>query len=465
MRAAANLRAAARWNTQELMRQLQPVIWSKGVFLSPQHLQAQDRFSQDTLRFYLESLCFCPWGFLSLQINREALADGQFAISSASGFFPDGLAFDIPGTEPAPSPLNLADYFLGERRALDLYLSVPCQRERSANLSLNSNGGGTRYVLQEVPVRDENTGQLKRIALARKNLRFLPEGDLQVAGSALRIARIERCGASSFRVDPRLVPPLVDLGASDNIVGMLRGLVELLSGRSRELSEIRSQKNERLANFTASDVPNFWLLYTVNAYFPLLRHFLQNRRGHPADLFSVLLALAGSLTAFSKKVRPSDLAEYNHNDLGACLADLEDKIRILLEEVPPNFEALPLRLFKPGIYSSTFSEDKYLLDTKMYLALSAAIDQAELITKVPQLVKVSSATEIESLITQALPGISLSHQATPPVPLKLKYQYFRVDQSGRRWSAVERARSFAVYVPSDFVNPELELVVVFPERR
>ena len=30
------------------MRQLQPVIWSKGTFLSPQHLQAQERFVEDS---------------------------------------------------------------------------------------------------------------------------------------------------------------------------------------------------------------------------------------------------------------------------------------------------------------------------------------------------------------------------------------------------------------------------------
>ena len=45
------------------MRQLQPVVWSKGVFLSPQHLQAQDRFFEETLRFLSGALSFRNWGF------------------------------------------------------------------------------------------------------------------------------------------------------------------------------------------------------------------------------------------------------------------------------------------------------------------------------------------------------------------------------------------------------------------
>ena len=66
------------------MKRLQPVIWMKGTFLSPQHLQAQDRFIESSLEFRMESLTANPWGFVTLQISREALAAGEFRISEAS---------------------------------------------------------------------------------------------------------------------------------------------------------------------------------------------------------------------------------------------------------------------------------------------------------------------------------------------------------------------------------------------
>lgn len=88
------------------MKQLQPVIWMKGTFLSPQHLQTQDRFLENTLRFQLESLAFQPWGFSELQINHEALAAGDFSITRATGIFPDGLVFDIPNSDGAPIPFR-----------------------------------------------------------------------------------------------------------------------------------------------------------------------------------------------------------------------------------------------------------------------------------------------------------------------------------------------------------------------
>ena len=79
------------------MKRLQPVIWTKGTFLSPQHLQLQDRFLENLLQFHLDSLSFRPWGFRSLQISREALAAGSLGISSASGIFPGRPALRYPG--------------------------------------------------------------------------------------------------------------------------------------------------------------------------------------------------------------------------------------------------------------------------------------------------------------------------------------------------------------------------------
>ena len=112
------------------MKRLQPVIWMKGTFLSPHHLQTQDRFIESTLQFQTEALSFAPWGFLELKINQEALSAGSFAIASASGIFPDGLVFDMPDADPLPTPKQLADCFEPDQQTLDIYLAIPHYRER-----------------------------------------------------------------------------------------------------------------------------------------------------------------------------------------------------------------------------------------------------------------------------------------------------------------------------------------------
>ncbi len=449
------------------MKRLQPVIWMKGTLLSPQHLQTQDRFLENSLKFQLDGLNFAPWGFQRLQVNQEALASGYLAISDAAGIFPDGLLFDIPEADAAPSPRPLADCFDASQKTLDVFLAIPHFRDHGLNVSMPQTNVDTRYRSEIALLRDENSGVTERpVQVARKNFRILVEGESQQHTSLLRVARIVRTAAGVFQLDPKFVPPLLDITASDFLVSILRRLVEILAAKSSQLAGTRRQKNLNLAEFGTADIANFWLLYTINSNFPLLQHLFETRRGHPARLFETLLSLAGSLTTFSSTIHPRDLPKYEHDELSFCFEDLDEKIRLLLETVvPSNFISLPLKLTQSSIYATALADDKYLRNTKMYLAVKAEMNEADLISKAPYLVKVCSANHIEHLVRQALPGVPMVHSPRPPsaIPVRLNHQYFSLSQTGVAWEAITRARNLAAYVPGDFPHPQLELIILLPE--
>ncbi len=449
------------------MKQLKPVLWTKGTFLTPQHLQVQDRFLEDTLNFRLQALKFCPWGFRELAINGELLTEGQFALTRAAGIFPDGLLFDVPDADPPPPSKSLEEFFEPGAKTLDIYLTIPDYRQRGLNVS-SGKDGGTRYLAEVSEFRDENTGTgEKLIQVARKNMRLLAESENREGSSALPIANVERTPAGTYQLNPRFIPPLIEIGASEYLIGLLRGLLELLAARSTQLSAGRRQKNQSLADFTASDIANFWLLYTVNSNYPVFSHLYESKMGHPEEVYSAMVGLAGSLTTFSQKLRPRDLPLYAHDSLGPIFSELDEKLRTLLETVvPTNLVSLPLKLVQNSIYATAIDQDKYLTNTRMYLAVSAETSEEAVIQKVPQLVKVCSATHIEHLVKNALPGIQLRHLSSPPsaIPVKLKYQYFALNQSGPAWEAVNRARNFAAYVPLEQLpNPTLELLILLPQ--
>ncbi len=449
------------------MKQLQPVIWTKGTFLTPQHLQAQDRFIEDSLNFRLEALKFCAWGFSELAIDQQALTEGNLVVSRAAGIFPDGLLFEIPDADPPPPSKSLQELFDASTTSLDLYLTIPDYRSRGLNVALAQNNGATRYLAEVASVRDENTGSgEKPVQIARKNLRLLAENENRQGSSALRMANIERTESGTFRLNPRFVPPLLEISSSEYVIGLLRGLIEVLSAKSSQLSSTRRQKNQGLADFTAADIANFWLLYTVNSHFPMFNHLFENRNAHPEELYSAMISLAGALTTFSQNVRSRDLPLYSHDSLGPVFSELDEKLRLLLETVvPTNVVSLPLKLVQPSVYATALSDEKYLANTRMYLAVAADANEDIVIQRVPQLVKVCSATHIDHLIKQALPGVPLKHQTHPPsaIPVKLKYQYFSLNQTGAAWEAVTRARNVAAYVPGDFPNPTLELLILLPQ--
>jgi type VI secretion system protein ImpJ len=448
------------------MRILQPVLWTKGTFLTPQHLQLQDNFIESLLQFRLESLSFRPYGFSALQLDHEALAGGNAGIASAQGLFPDGMPIDIPGTDAPPPARPVAEAFEPGKDFVDIFLAVPEHKPGGMNVSTRDRGVDTRYLAEVAHFRDENSGVTERpVQVARKNFRILVEGESRQGYSMLRCGRVKRTAADQLAYDPAVAPPLLEMSASDWVMSVARRLLEVLSAKSSMLAGQRRQKNQSLAEFTASDIANFWLLYSVNNHLPLLRHLYETRRGHPDELFQLMLSMASTLTTFSLEIQPRDLPAYDHDDLGPRLAELEEKLHHLLATVvPSNFISLALKLVRPSIYGCSLDQDKYLRDTRLYLAINAEMNEGELIQRAPKLIKACSANHIEHLVRQALPGVPMTHIPAPPtaIPVKLNYQYFSLSRSGLAWEAIERARNFAVYVPADFPNPQMELVVLLP---
>src|SRR4029078_11884290 len=106
------------------MRQLQKVLWTKGVLLNPQHLQTQDRYLESLLAFRLSAHAFYPWGFAELAFDREALSGSVLNLSRAIGLLPDGLVFDIGGADPAPPPLPLAEHWRPDQTSMLVHLAI-----------------------------------------------------------------------------------------------------------------------------------------------------------------------------------------------------------------------------------------------------------------------------------------------------------------------------------------------------
>jgi type VI secretion system protein ImpJ len=447
------------------MRQLQPVVWSKGVFLSPQHLQAQDRFFEDTLRYLSGAMSFCNWGFSTLQIDPAGLSEGRLAVSQASGIFPDGLMLDCPASDAPPALRTLDKCFPDGSKSCAFYLAVPQDRPGGFNVALQRGGASTRFYSELQMLRDENSSGIEKpVSLARKNLQILAEGENLEGSVLLPLAVVEKTEAGGYRLDPKYAPPLLNLKDNELLTGILRGEIETLVSRSGQLAGSRRQRNQSLADFSASDIANFWLLYTMNVHLPVLRHLLDSAQVHPEALYLHMLSLAGALTTFSPKIEPRDLPKYEHEKLGQCFLSLDATIAELLETVvPSNFVAIPLKLLRGSIYAASIDKDRYFENSRPYLAIASDLKEADLISRVPSLTKACSATHIEQLVRQALPGLKLTHVPVPPraIPVKLKYQYFNIEKTGPVWEAVVRARNFAVYAPGDIPNPDMELIFLF----
>jgi type VI secretion system protein ImpJ len=434
------------------VRRLEPPIWREGTRITPQLLQYHDRRLADTTRFQWSALTFRPWGFHTLQIDHEALAAGVLAISSGSGILSDGLAFDMPGSDPLPEPIPLGNSVDFGTEAREFCLALPRGREH---------GPRSRPAIQML--RDENTG-IGEKPVQVSHRRFVIVGGAEAAQgmSVLRLARVRVSAGGVYELDPRFVPPLLDVGASGFLTSMLRRLIENLAARSTSIAASRRARNLTLADFPSADIPNFWLLYTVNTWLPVFRHFFESRMAHPETLYSALIEFAATLTAFSpRKIR--ELPIYDHENLEGCFGDLDWLLRLLLDTVvPSNWVSMPLKEVQPSIFVASIHDDRRLAGARMYLAVRVDGHGSTVAEKAPKLVKVASSGHIDRLIRQALPGVVLTHVAEPPgsAPVKRGFVYFALGQEGEAWEAVAQSRSLAAYVPAELPRPELELLAI-----
>ncbi|MGQ0646600.1 MAG: type VI secretion system baseplate subunit TssK [Gemmatimonadaceae bacterium] len=449
------------------MPSLDLVLWAKGTLLTPQHLQAQDRYLDETLRLQLGALAAYPWGLTSLEFDREALAGGALVVRAAAGRFPDGLLFDAPSADPPPPPRQLDAAWRQDQQAMLVSIAVPEYRPGASNVA-GRDAAGTcaaataRWRAEEQLARDETTGLAERpIQIARPNLRLLLEGEASEGFVAMPVARILRDRTGGVGLDPAFVPPVLHVSTSPSLSGLAHRIVERVAAKASSLAGGRRQRNLGLADFSVTDVVSFWLLYTLNSHLPLLRHLHEVRTGHPTELWEALLALTGALTTFAPSAKK--LPTYDHTKLGECLGNLEATLLELLETVVPETAiSLPLRQVRPAVHAVAVEQEAWLAAPHWYLAVSAPMRQADLVPKVIQSCKLGSSDVVDTLIRQALPGLELLHAPQPPasVPVKLDFLYFAIKRAGSAWEAVTRARNLAVYVPADLHEARFELVVV-----
>src|SRR5690606_27361459 len=114
---------------------LRQVFWGQGSFLSPQHLQAQDRWQQDYSLSLHARLAPFYWGFERLEIREDALANGVVDLDAFSLYTREGEWIGggsaharVRGNARTPAR-NIAELRVPGKDPISLYLAM--QRDRT----------------------------------------------------------------------------------------------------------------------------------------------------------------------------------------------------------------------------------------------------------------------------------------------------------------------------------------------
>lgn len=180
------------------MSKYRKVVWNEGMLLTPHHFQQWDNYHEELLNSRMRSLTAYEYGVIDVQINREAIANGNFQINSCMAVLPDGLLVNFPDTDAIPDLRPVGAHFNPEQEKLGVHLAIPAKKIGAANFQSNGATGASsnlnlRFMQDGTLVRDETSGMNEQpLAFARPNLRIIFDDELRDGFTSIKIAELER---------------------------------------------------------------------------------------------------------------------------------------------------------------------------------------------------------------------------------------------------------------------------------
>jgi len=450
------------------MSKYRKIVWNEGMLLSPQHFQQWDNYHEELMNSRVRSVLPFEYGVLDLQVNNEAVANGNFQITVCHAVLPDGLMINVPDAEAVPDLRPVKDHFHPEQEKLGVHLAIPARKMGEANFQANGakSNANLRYLQEGALVKDETSGTNEQpLAYAKSNLRIIFDDELRDGFTSIKIAELERTPTGHLKISEEYIPPILKVSGSMWLVNMLRQLVEILITKSGSLGEQRRQRNASLADFTTSEVAIFWLLHTINSSIPMMAHYFRSPLLHPEKLYLEMAGLAGKLMTFTIEFHPKDIVKYDHDDLYFTFYSLSTQLKELLETVIPS-RCVPIILEKTRetLYVGRIEDERLLKEAGFYLAVRAQMPESKLIEGVPRVVKIASRDVIDSVIGSALPGVVLTYANPPPAPIpaRVGFRYFMLDTIGPYWNGIKGSKVISVYVPDEIPDEKLEMYAVKP---
>jgi type VI secretion system protein ImpJ len=433
------------------------VIWTEGMFLRPAHFQQQERH----LYYWIESRCgglqCYPWGFSHLEIDRQLLTLGKFAVTSCQGIFPDGTPFSIPDHDPPPLPLDIAS----ETKNQTVYLSLPVRRLTGKEVAwepdVNELG---RYRMREIEIKDvqSQTGQdSATLQSGEICTRFMLADQNKEAFVTIPIARInERKTDKEVVLNGQFIPTCLHVGAASQLNAYIQEIEGILQHRGAALAQRLGSPGAG----GASEIVDFLLLQIVNRYQPVFAHFASAGQHHPERLYRTLLEMAGELATITKPDhRPDPFPVYRHDDLTECFPPVVAALREALSWVSESRAIpIPLEEHPHQIRTAIIHDPQLLQSAEFVLAIKAQLATDKLLSLVPRQTTIATVEKLRDFVMAQVPGIRLSALAVAPrqLPYHKGMSYFGLDKNNPLWQELEKSGTIAMHFSGEYPGLELE---------
>ena len=432
------------------------VVWSEGLFLQPQHFQQQDRYFERYVEGRCHALAPHSWGFTSIDVDRDLLAVGKFALRGAAGVFPDGTPFRMPDDDPLPPPLDIGS----QVRDQILFISLPVRRGDGPDVDRTPGADGlARHDVREWEVRNAASASSDAavVEVGPLRTRFLLASDVTQAYVSIPLAHVVECRSDKQVVlDGTFMPTVLQTRDADRLAAFVAELTGLVHQRADALGG-------RVASTSrggAAEIADFLMLQALNRYEPVLAHVKESGRAHPEDVFRLFVAIAGELSTFTAaSKRPVPFPVYRHDSLRESFEPVIAALRACLTAVlEQRAIPIPIEAKKYGIYVASVADSSLYESAVFILAARADVPAEELRRRFPAQLKIGPVERIRDLVNLQLPGVPVQPIPVAPrqIPFHAGFAYFELDQSHQLWEQLKTSGGVALQVAGEFPGLAME---------
>ncbi|WP_274520532.1 type VI secretion system baseplate subunit TssK [Endozoicomonas atrinae] len=427
------------------------MCWLEGAFMTPQHFQQQNRFTQYLAGQYYELMNPVCFGFTSLEIDVELLKSGKFCIRYARGILPDNTPFllDEPLTTTPPPATSDAV----------VTLVLPVTREGCSVIG-DSTQHRYRFYSQDLVDCVIPDAPVAHVDMARPNFQLNFSGKSTEGYVGLNVARISHFdGNGAIQLDSSFIPSAINL----HISRVVMDKVEQLFGRINQMASavaFRLDSGKKFKSEYSLLQDRLWSM-CFSQWQARLAVLMSRPHLFPHELYHELFSMAGGLSGLTGCEIPTPKAL--HPDLlGDVLPEIFEQLinamdvvsRDSVMEVPLDHSAFQMeRILAAAIPTA--------LDANVQCVLSFEIPGADsgwLMANIPRFVTVAPQHRIQSLLKAAISGLKLKPLAMPPIELCLpNCQTFVIDLSD---PLIKDCTHLALHFDKQLGDPNVRLFMI-----
>ncbi|CAA0084115.1 Uncharacterised protein [BD1-7 clade bacterium] len=434
----------------------QRVVWSEGMFISPQHFQQQERYLLTQFRRFNELAQAHQYGLSYLELDTDAMAIGKIGVRYAEGVFADGTPFHLRQALMLNIPEDTKDSLV--------YLTLPVHR--TGRVDVGEENEERRFKRAEAEIFDSSRSSSEPLsmAVAELNIKLQLEDEQFEDYTSIPIVLIKEYNNDQLVIDRTFIPPCLTYKVSQFLDESIKDLLSQMQARAtaiaRRLTEESSGKS-----FRALVEDDRWI-QAIGRWLPLLRHWSEQIGTPPQKLYEGMLQMVGEFHALNAKL-PPEYPTWNNRNLYQTFSPILADLRLLLREI--EVESVSVLQWDSSLFDKRRLLRTQVADRKLYqsrrfiLSVTSSLGAVQTAHQFPLVSKMAGQNHIAEIVRNALSGIELRPLSVAPAEIKSapNASYFEIDTASPFWKKlIEEDDLLALHVDSQLGDVDVELYLI-----